>query len=89
MSGHTDANVGQIGTSKALVVVSEPCAGQTSPAFMSEAGFLAQLIACKAGIGLYRRHRREDPGVASDRYRANFERSGPAGKTDHKTIKVA
>lgn len=40
----------------------------------AEAGFLVQLIACKAGLEPYRRHRRAEPGLASDRYRASAER---------------
>lgn len=48
-----------------------------------EAGFLVQLIACKAGLEPYRRHRRAEPGLASDRYRASAERrvkSGPPAR---------
>jgi hypothetical protein len=36
---------------------------------VTDIGFLAQLIACRHGVSAYRRHRREEPAVASRRYR--------------------
>jgi chaperonin GroEL (HSP60 family) len=89
MAAQTDTIVEQISASKALVVVSDRSAGDVTSTFLSEAGFLAQLLACKAGIGSYRRHRREEPGIACGHYRASVARSGHASDVPGKTIKVA
>jgi hypothetical protein len=89
MSAHSDANMGQIGGSHALVVVSDRSDAPTGSAAMTETGFLAQLIACRTGIGHYRRHRREEPAIASARYRASVERCGRDAASDLRTIKVA
>lgn len=89
MTTHNDANVGQSSARKALVVVAEQCSAQTSAAFASDAGFLAQLLACRAGIGSYRRNRREEPSVASGLYRASNGRTAALAAEARRTLKIA
>ncbi len=80
MSGQFDASNEQNGTGRALVLIRDGSAdataapdkpghgpGNAPPA--TDIGFLAQLIACRHGVSAYRRHRREEPAVASRRYR--------------------
>jgi hypothetical protein len=84
MSGQFDTKNEQNGTACALVQIRDEDAdaadapdkpgqgpGNARPA--TEIGFLAQLIACRHGFSAYRRHRREEPAVASRRYRAGAE----------------
>ncbi|MGL4440915.1 MAG: hypothetical protein ACRCUE_16760 [Bosea sp. (in: a-proteobacteria)] len=89
MSGQSDSILEQINVSNALVVVSDRSTEQTSSVFISEAGFLAQLLACRAGIGGYRRHRREEPGIASDLYRSSVARGSLPPGADRKTVRIA
>jgi hypothetical protein len=89
MPGQTDAIVEQISASTALVVVSDHGTGHTSCTFLSDAGFMAQLLACKAGVGSYRRHRREEPGIASDLYRATAGRGNEISEAPATTIRIA
>jgi hypothetical protein len=85
MSGQSDANAEQNLTGKALVLVSSRDEQRVLATVAIDAGFLAQLIACRAGVAGYRRNRREEPGIASDCYKAS------AGKLEVKsrTVKVA
>ena len=97
MSGQFDARIEQNGTGRALVLVRDgnadaPAApetpsqkpGNVQPA--TDIGFLAQLMACHHGVRAYRRHRREEPAVASLRYRA-----GAGGTTvpQRRTVRLA
>lgn len=81
MSGQFDARNEQNGTARALVLIQDgdadaadapdkPAQGPGKARPATEIGFLAQLIACRHGFSAYRRHRREEPAVASLRYRA-------------------
>ena len=76
MSDHSSADLEQTTVGKSLVVVSERDnrAGwrHAIPGIGCDAGFLAQLIACKTDVSAYRRHRREEPDVANQRYRTGL-----------------
>jgi len=84
MSGQFDTKNEQNGTACALVQIRDedsdaadapdkPGQGPGNARPATEIGFLAQLIACRHGFSAYRRHRREEPAVASLRYRAGAE----------------
>lgn len=70
MPDHPGPDSGQPQPGRALIVVSERD-GQAGLGYvLPDAGFLAQLIACRTDVSAYRRHRREQPKKASDLYRA-------------------
>ena len=91
MTEHIKAKSEQNGTGRALIVVRNGTedvtagqAGQTarqttaSTAPATDIGFLAQLLACRDGVAAYRRHRREEPAVATLRYRTSTTMDRPS-----------
>lgn len=73
MSGQNDARLTQIPADHSLVAATpvrsaleSAMRGGTQP--RPHAAFLVQLLACREGFAPYRRHRREAPAIAADRY---------------------
>jgi hypothetical protein len=88
MTARCDPDADPISTSKALVVVSKRDGGCPATIFVSDAGFLTQLISCKAAIGSYRLRRREEPGIASKLYDGGNSRGTMSGASASRTIKL-
>lgn len=90
MSGQIDTSKEQIkGGSTALVPVSAQDSSRPHATVMAEAGFLTQLLSCRAGTGSFRRHRRAEPGIAIQLYRERADHNGLPSQTSTTTIKVA
>lgn len=89
MSEQFAINPEQNSASNALVIVSTRDNQHIGSTVATDAGFLAQLLACRAGIAAYRRHRREEPAIANGLYRASALRPAPRAVPGLQLTKVA
>lgn len=89
MSEQSEINSEHNNTGKALMLVSARYDNKLARTVVADAGFLVQMIACRAGIAAYRRHRREEPNVASGLYRIRAAQISEVSQVACVTIKVA